>query len=98
MDGAPLTDWRIARRGGTPIGRNSRGALPHVTYVDSNRRAEGGSGSGELLASDFVSNHLDYATVRFYGDTAVAQGQETWTLKDGSSGRFVWIDTSRRRR
>jgi ketosteroid isomerase-like protein len=46
---------------------------------------------------DVVSNHLDYATVRFYGDTAVAQGQETWTLKDGSSGRFVWIDTWVRR-
>jgi ketosteroid isomerase-like protein len=42
---------------------------------------------------DFVSNHLDFATVRFFGDTAVAHGRETWTLKDGRSGHFVFIDT-----
>jgi hypothetical protein len=46
---------------------------------------------------EFVSNHLDYANVRFFGGTAVVQGQETWTLKDGSSGHFVWIDTWVRR-
>ena len=48
--------------------------------------AEGGPG-------DFVSNHLDYANVRFFGDTAVVQGSETWTKKDGRKGRFVWVDT-----
>jgi len=26
---------------------------------------------------DFLSNHLDYAHVRFFGDTAIAQGSET---------------------
>jgi ketosteroid isomerase-like protein len=46
---------------------------------------------------DFVSNHLDYANVRFFGDTAVVQGSETWTRKGGRSGHFVWIDTWLRR-
>ena len=30
---------------------------------------------------DFLSNHLDYAHVRFFGDTAVVQGSEIWTRK-----------------
>jgi hypothetical protein len=46
---------------------------------------------------DLVSNHLDYANVRFFGDTAVVQGQETWTRKGGRSGHFVFIDTWVRR-
>jgi ketosteroid isomerase-like protein len=46
---------------------------------------------------DFVSNHLDYANVRFFGDTAVVQGSETRTQKGGRSGYFVLIDTWVRR-
>lgn len=46
---------------------------------------------------DFVSNHLDHAQVRVYGDTAIAQGSETWTRKSGKKGRFVWTDTWIRR-
>jgi hypothetical protein len=46
---------------------------------------------------DFVSNHLDYADVRFFGDTAVVQGSETWTRKGGHKGHFVWTDTWVRR-
>ena len=46
---------------------------------------------------DFLSNHLDYAHVRFFGDTAVVQGSETWTRKDGRKGHFVWTDTWVRR-
>ena len=42
---------------------------------------------------DFLSNHLDYANVRFFGDTAVVQGSETWTRKSGRKGHFVWTDT-----
>ena len=42
---------------------------------------------------DFLSNHLDYAHVRFFGDTAIAQGSETWTRKGGKKGHFVWTDT-----
>ena len=42
---------------------------------------------------DFVSDHLDYAHVRFFGDVAVVQGSETLTHKDGSKSHAVWIDT-----
>lgn len=42
---------------------------------------------------DFVSNHLEYAHVRFFGTTAVVQGSELWTRKGGQKGHFVWTDT-----
>src|SRR4051812_7002555 len=45
----------------------------------------------------FVSNHLNDVKVRFYGDTAIAQGDETWERRSGERGRFVWIDTWLRR-
>ena len=43
----------------------------------------------------FVSNHANEIKVRFYGDTAVAQGDETWERRSGDllRGRFVWTDT-----
>ena len=41
----------------------------------------------------FVSNHANDIKVRFYGDTAVAQGDETWERRGGERGRFVWTDT-----
>jgi ketosteroid isomerase-like protein len=46
---------------------------------------------------DLVSNHLEYANVRFFGDTAVVQGSETWTRLGGRSGHFLFIDTWVRR-
>jgi ketosteroid isomerase-like protein len=41
----------------------------------------------------FVSNHLNEVKVRFYGDTAIAQGDESWERRSGERGRFVWTDT-----
>lgn len=43
----------------------------------------------------FLSNHLNEVKVRFFGDTAVAQGSETWERRTGTPkrGRFVWTDT-----
>jgi hypothetical protein len=43
----------------------------------------------------FVSNHANEIKVRFYGDSAVAQGDETWERRSGDPlrGRFVWTDT-----
>jgi ketosteroid isomerase-like protein len=41
----------------------------------------------------FVSNHLNDVKVRFYGDTAIAQGNESWERPTGERGRFVWTDT-----
>jgi hypothetical protein len=47
----------------------------------------------------FLSNHLNEVKVRFYGDTAVAQGSESWVRRTGEprQGRFVWTDTWLRR-
>ena len=47
--------------------------------------------------SEFVSNHLNEVEIRFYGDAAVAQGNESWKKKDGTLGKFVWTDTWIRR-
>ena len=43
----------------------------------------------------FVSNHINEVKVRFYGDTAAAQGNESWEQRKGEPryGRFVWTDT-----
>jgi ketosteroid isomerase-like protein len=45
----------------------------------------------------FVSNHLDQVKIRFFGETAVAQGSESWERRTGERGRFVWTDTWVRR-
>lgn len=47
----------------------------------------------------FLSNSLDYVNIRFFGDTAVAQGRETWRRSRGPilHGRFIWTDTWVRR-
>jgi Domain of unknown function (DUF4440) len=44
-----------------------------------------------------ISNHLVDIKVRFYGDTAVAQGSEAWEKRGGVHGRYVWADTWIRR-
>ena len=41
----------------------------------------------------FESNVAGDIIVRFYGDTAIAQGSESWRKKKGETGRFVWTDT-----
>jgi hypothetical protein len=41
----------------------------------------------------FASNHLDQVKIRFFGNTAVAQGSESWERRNGERGRFVWTDT-----
>jgi ketosteroid isomerase-like protein len=45
----------------------------------------------------FVSSRLNEVKVRFYGETAVAQGDESWERRSGERGRFVWTDTWIRR-
>ena len=50
-------------------------------------------------AAQVLSNHVGDVKVRFYGDTAIAQGAETWELRAGEPrrGRYVWTDTWLRR-
>lgn len=43
--------------------------------------------------AEFRSNHLEYAHIRFHGNTAVVQGSEAWVRNDGQKGHYVWIDT-----
>ena len=45
-------------------------------------------------AVPLASNHLneDDLTIRFYGETAVVNGSESWKQKDGKSGRYIWTD------
>lgn len=45
----------------------------------------------------FTSNELNDVKVRFYGDVAVAQGDETFSRADGGRARFVWTDVLVRR-
>jgi len=40
----------------------------------------------------FVSNKVNEVKVRFFGNIAIAQGNETFKLKDGAAGRFFWTD------
>ena len=46
-----------------------------------------------------LSNHVNEVKVRFFGDTAVAQGSETWERRTGEPkrGSYVWTDTWVRR-
>jgi ketosteroid isomerase-like protein len=43
----------------------------------------------------FISNHVTDVKVRVFGDTAIAQGSETWEVIKGEPkrGRYVWTDT-----
>ena len=40
----------------------------------------------------FIANELNEIKVRFFGNVAVAQGDETFTTKAGDQSRFVWTD------
>lgn len=48
--------------------------------------------------SPFLSDHLETCHVRFFGNVAVAQGSETWTMKPEtrrgkpSSWQYIWLD------
>lgn len=45
----------------------------------------------------FTSNVVNDVKIRFHGDTAVAQGDETFTTTSGEQARFVWTDVVVRR-
>jgi ketosteroid isomerase-like protein len=49
---------------------------------------------------NYVSNQAGEIKVRFYGETAIAQGSELWEVKTGEPrrGRYVWTDTWVRRK
>eukprot|EP00918_Siedleckia_nematoides_P057563 GHVU01125546.1.p1 GENE.GHVU01125546.1~~GHVU01125546.1.p1 ORF type:complete len:149 (+),score=16.68 GHVU01125546.1:45-491(+) len=45
----------------------------------------------------YVSNEINNIKVTFFGETAVAHGDEVWVKKDGTTGRWVWTDVWVRR-
>ncbi|HEY1872713.1 MAG TPA: nuclear transport factor 2 family protein [Chitinophagaceae bacterium] len=61
-------------------GHYSKSELIHYTSDSTNK---------------FRSNQLNDVTIRFYDNTAIAQGSETWTRYSGEplTGSFVWTDT-----
>jgi ketosteroid isomerase-like protein len=65
--------------------------------IDGSHYSKAGAIKDYTQATDFTSNHLNEVEIRFYGQTAVAQGSESWHKKDGTEGRFVWTDTWIRR-
>jgi len=43
---------------------------------------------------EFLSNKLDHVDVHFFADNlAIAQGVESWQLRSGERGRYIWTDT-----
>jgi hypothetical protein len=47
--------------------------------------------TGDALLSNRLNE--DDVTIRFYGQTAVVNGSESWKRKpDGKTGRFIWTD------
>ena len=50
--------------------------------------------AAQKMPSDFISNKLDYVDVQFFSDElAVAQGRESWKLRNGEQGQYIWVDT-----
>lgn len=67
------------------------GVAPDGTFYDKAKEIADVRAQTEAV----VSNQLDEVKVRFYGDTAVAQGKETWERRTGNPrhGHYVWTDT-----
>jgi ketosteroid isomerase-like protein len=70
------------------------GVAPDGSFYDKAKEIADTRENGNM-----VSNHLNQVRVRFFGDTAVAQGSETWEKRTGvpNRGRYVWTDTWVRR-
>jgi ketosteroid isomerase-like protein len=93
--------WADADAAGDPatverlIADDYRGITPDGTPIDKQGEVDAARhGAGTIL-----SHEVHAVQVRFYGDTAVAQGSESWQKKDGEPrrGRYVWTDTWVRR-
>ena len=63
-------------------------------HIDGSHYSKAGAiKDSRARPSEFVFNHLNEIEIRFYGDAAVAQGNESWKKKNGTPGKFVWTDT-----
>jgi ketosteroid isomerase-like protein len=67
------------------------GIAPDGSFYDKAKEiADTGNDHGST-----ISNHVNEIKVRFFGETAVAQGSETWEKPNGQvkRGTYVWTDT-----
>ncbi len=48
-------------------------------------------------SKELISNTVNNVKVTFFGNTAIAYGDQTWVRKDGSTGLRVWTDVWVRR-
>ncbi|MBZ5598645.1 MAG: nuclear transport factor 2 family protein [Acidobacteriia bacterium] len=80
---------------------NDAGPLQHIVADDFLGTEPDGKRvtKADLVAeikgpSEVASNRLneDDVKMRFYGTTAVVNGSESWKLKNGKSGRYIWTD------
>jgi hypothetical protein len=80
---------------------NDAGPLEHIIADDflgtmpDGRRATKKDLIDEIKGpSNLASSHIneDDITIRYYGMTAIVNGSESWTQKDGKSGRYIWTD------
>lgn len=70
------------------------GVAPDGSFYDKAKEIADTRENGEM-----VSNHANEVKVRLFGDTAVAQGSESWEKRTGEPrrGKYVWTDTWVRR-
>ena len=64
------------------------GVSPEGTLYDKKKMVVGTRTAPET----FVSNHLNEVKVRFFGDTAVAQGNESWEERKGNRVTAIRLD------
>jgi len=62
------------------------------TGTDGKRYGKSAVTTDRSRSTEYVSNVIGPIEVRFFGTTAIAYGEETWTKFDGRSGRWVWTD------
>jgi ketosteroid isomerase-like protein len=67
------------------------GIAPDGSYYDKAKEIENTIND----QGNTISNHVNAVKVRFFGETAVAQGSETWEQRTGQikKGTYVWMDT-----
>jgi ketosteroid isomerase-like protein len=72
------------------------GVAPDGSFYDKAKELTNAKENTE----DFLSNHVSSVKIRFFGDTAVAQGTENWQQRSGTPkhGEYVWTDTWVKRR
>ena len=87
------TDWAHSVVTGDPSRRKVYFADDFQgTGVDGSRYDKSAVTRDQAPSTTYISNVVNDVDVRFFGTTAIAYGDETWTKSDGSSGKWIWTD------